>query len=166
MSTEPTYTEDDFESIATAKYKYEDHYIIVEIRQEEGTTAGDKRAFVTVHEPASQLIGPLGDLLRTKELTNWSWGVDDEDLDAELKDRLQQATSYIDDRRTTIDTMERNLHAAIEQSVPESEQKPDYRNPAEYREHLTTQIRKLVTSRLLLACAGLLIGTSLMKRRI
>lgn len=166
MSTEPTYTEDDFESIATAKYKYDDHYIIVEIHQETGTTAGDKRAFVTVHEPASQWLGPLGDMLQTRELTSWSWGVDDDDLDTELEDRLEQASSYIDERQATIDTMEGNLRAAVERSVPESERKPDYRNPVEYRKQLTTRIRELVTSWLLIGCVSLLIGTALLKRYI
>ena len=164
MSTEPTYTEDDFESIATTKYKYDDHYISIEIRQEAGTTTGDKRAFVTVHEPASQFLGPLGDMFKTRELMSWSWGVDDGDLDTELEDRLEQATSYIDERQATIDTMERNLHTAVERSVPESERKPDYRNLADYREQLTARARDLITSRLLLICISFLISTALWKR--
>lgn len=40
--------------------------------------------------------------------------------------------------------MEKNLQAAVERSVPESERKPDHRDPTEYQEQLTSRIRELV----------------------
>lgn len=155
MSTDPTYAEEDFESLATSKYKYNDHYIIVEIRQPAGATAGGKRASVAVHEPTLGLLRPADNLFRTSELTSWSWGVDDGDLDVELADYLEQAKDYIDERQTMIAETETNIQAAVEQTIPGSDQVSDYPTLSEYRDRLLTRLREGMISRFLIVGSGL-----------
>jgi hypothetical protein len=148
MSTDPTYAEEDFESITVRKHKYNDHYIVVEISQQTGTD-GHKHAAVAVHTPSSGLLGQLGDLFRTQELNSWSWGIDD-DLEAEVAERIEEAKEFIDQRQATITATEDEVRNAFKHTAPESERKRDYRNPNEYREWLATTLRESLLSRILI----------------
>jgi hypothetical protein len=152
MSSDPTYADEDFESIVTEKYKYNENYIITEIRQQEDAHNGHQHAFVTVHEPAGGFFGRFGDLFRTKELRQWSWAVDENGIEDELTDRIEQATEYIDEREADITETENEVRSAFEQTVPESEQKSDYGDPNEYRELVKTRLRESLLSRLLVIC--------------